>query len=46
MKESTKKPNDRIDTLEEIIEERDDDIDTLKKEIDGAPQSQRHQQLS
>ena len=34
-KESTKKPNDRIDTLEEIIDERDDDIDTLKKEIVG-----------
>ena len=34
-KESTKKPNNRIDTLEEIIDERDDDIDTLKKVIDG-----------
>jgi predicted RNase H-like nuclease (RuvC/YqgF family) len=36
-KESTKKPNDRIDTLEEIIEERDDDIDMLKKQVDGGP---------
>jgi chromosome segregation ATPase len=34
-RESTKKPNNRIDTLEEIIDERDDDIDMLKKEIDG-----------
>jgi peptidoglycan hydrolase CwlO-like protein len=33
-KKSTRKPNNRIDTLEEIIDERDDDIDTLKKEID------------
>jgi peptidoglycan hydrolase CwlO-like protein len=38
-KESIKKPNDIIDKLEEIIVERDDDIDTLKKEIDGAPLS-------
>jgi cell shape-determining protein MreC len=35
VKELNRKPNDRIDTLEEIIDERDDDIDTLKKEIDG-----------
>jgi chromosome segregation ATPase len=34
LEESNKKPNDRIGTLEEIIEERDEDIDTLKKEID------------
>jgi chromosome segregation ATPase len=34
-KESIKKPNDIIDKLEEIIVERDDDIDTLKKEIGG-----------
>jgi predicted nuclease with TOPRIM domain len=36
-KESIRKPDGRIGTLEEIIEERDDDIDTLKKEVDGAP---------
>jgi peptidoglycan hydrolase CwlO-like protein len=41
-KESIKKPKDTIDTLEEIIVERDDDIDTLKKEIDGAPKSHAH----
>jgi hypothetical protein len=41
-KESIKKPNDRIDTLEEIIEERDDDLDTLRKEIDGAPSVAPH----
>jgi chromosome segregation ATPase len=34
-KESTKKPNDNVEKLEEIIAERDDDIDTLKKEVDG-----------
>ena len=36
-KESNKKPTDIIDKLEEIIVERDDDIDTLKKEIGGLP---------
>jgi hypothetical protein len=35
-KESTPKPNNKVNTLEEIIDERDDGIDTLKKEIDGA----------
>jgi cell shape-determining protein MreC len=30
-----KKRYDNINKLEEIIVERDDDIDTLKKEIDG-----------
>jgi len=39
LKELNKKPNERIDTLEEIIDERDDDMNTLKKEIDGAPQT-------
>jgi predicted nucleic acid-binding Zn-ribbon protein len=42
MKKTTGKPTDRIDTLEEIIEERDDDIDTLKKEIGGAPSLAPH----
>jgi peptidoglycan hydrolase CwlO-like protein len=32
-KESNRKPSERIDTLEEIIEERDDDIDTPKKKL-------------
>jgi peptidoglycan hydrolase CwlO-like protein len=35
LKELNRKPNDIIDKLEEIIVERDDDIDTLKKEIGG-----------
>jgi regulator of replication initiation timing len=34
-KEPNQKPTDRIDKLEEIIAERDADIDTLKKEVDG-----------
>ena len=35
LKELNRKPNDIVDKLEEIIVERDDDIDTLKKEIGG-----------
>jgi chromosome segregation ATPase len=35
-RESIKKHNERIGTLEEIIEERDDDLDTVKKEIGGS----------
>jgi hypothetical protein len=35
LEESTKKQNNRIGTLEEIIDERDDDVDTLKKKLMG-----------
>jgi chromosome segregation ATPase len=42
-KESTNKPNNRIDTLEEIIEERDDDIDTLKRELGPQTLAPRYQ---
>jgi chromosome segregation ATPase len=35
-RESIKKHNERIGTLEEIIEERDGDLDTVKKEIGGS----------
>jgi cell division septum initiation protein DivIVA len=44
-KESTKTPDDRIDTLEEIIDERDDDIYTLKKQVDGASQLLSHRKV-
>ena len=40
--ESIKKHNDRIGTLEEIIEERDDDLDTVKKEIGDIRFERRH----
>jgi cell division septum initiation protein DivIVA len=44
-KESTKTPDDRIDTLEEIIDERDDDIYTLKKQVDGASRLLSHRKV-
>jgi chromosome segregation ATPase len=42
-KKSNRKNNDSIETLEEIIVERDDDIDTLKKEMGTSDLRPRYQ---
>jgi hypothetical protein len=34
-KGSANTANDSVDKLQQIIDERDDDIDTLKKQVDG-----------